>query len=243
MPEAAPQTLDFTQMTLERASFELRFPVTFLLWDRSGALWTRAKAAEPELKPGHVEPARITFRTGSMEATVETEAARIIANRPERPLKQLSRFGSTLTQLVLEELGVKDITRVGLRLIYFREYPNREQASAAVQATKRLNVPSERIFNTTSAPLFPEVSFRYDGRGVGTTVRFRAEARKVDFDPPFEFAILRVLEPVHKEVFGVSFDVDLFTLSPMSAGELNVVEWIDQAVHVVNRDTPVFLRP
>ena len=70
-----PSGLDFDDFVLEKVAFEARYRLAHLLWDRAGAISTKATKKWPKLEPKatHAEPSKRTtfrFRVLSLEAAV-----------------------------------------------------------------------------------------------------------------------------------------------------------------------------
>src|SRR5579863_4355457 len=61
MPDQGAERLSFDDLKLHLIAFEVRFDPSYLMWDRSGAIWNEVVKFLPELKTKQAEPNRTVF--------------------------------------------------------------------------------------------------------------------------------------------------------------------------------------
>jgi len=235
-----PSSFDLNAFQLENAAFEIRYPMALLLWDRSGQLWTECQKKWPELVALHAEPAKTVFRANKNELACELATARIIARFPERPLKEFSEQGPEFLNMVCKHLEVDSLARIGLRLIFFRAHESAEKAAATLLEGNLVRIPVGQYFKATKEPTLPEYAIQFNGNALQTTVRIRAETRRVDFDPPPGPGFDKFVS-IHEEQHGIVVDVDHAAIGTMSLKQVLLREWLAQALHVLRRDLVSFL--
>jgi hypothetical protein len=131
------------------------------------------------------------------------------------------------------------LDRVGLRFIYEKDFPTKEKAAEEFLKNRIFNFPSGKYFGLNVVPLYPEYAFRLEGSAVGVTLRYKSEGRKNEFEPPFG---VTSIEPLKEERQFIVFDVDYYTTAKLLLTQLSMSEWINQALHVIKRDSNAFMK-
>jgi len=231
--------LDLSDFQLEQAVFEARYALAYLHWDRAGAIWTEARTKWPGLQLSQAEPAGTQFTLENRYAlSVSLDKATAVDHRPDRVLKSFVELLEDFVELITRRLEITDYSRIGLRLIFMKQYPDQEAASFALLSTNILRIPEGPRFGIDSPPILPEYAVRWEGKATGTTVRMKAEGRKYGFDPPLDW---KEVSPVHKEEYYLKFDIDYYTVASVAVGQFSAKDWIDQALHFIRRDSKAFL--
>ncbi len=227
--------LSLSAFRLEQATFEIRFPTALQLWDRAGAVWQAIEKKIPDIVLAHAEPARTVFRAANSTLTIDLESARITTTAPERSLEDFSKQARDFVATVVQSLGITIFKRIGFRPVYFRDYVSRDAAATGFFSLRLLRVPEDKCFEISDHPVNPQYAVRWESDSKGVYVQVRAETRKLDFDPPPE--VIGHIEAVHKEMHGVTLDLDYYTVAAALPGQFDAVEWLRHAMHLVNRDT------
>ena len=230
--------LDLESFALERVILELRYAPAYLHWDRAGKLWTGARLLWPTLRMVGAEPAATRFLLGrkySLECTLERLS--LVAHQPEVDLSSFADLCSQFARLALETLEVPELSRVGLRHLFFREFENEAKASAAFASTGLLAIPPGPQFGIDAPLSHLQVAARWEDETLGATFNLKVEERTFNFEPPNQFPDI---EPVHKETVGVVLDIDQFSTSVVSPGQFDADNWMKQARYALTRDTPAF---
>ena len=226
---------DLSSFTLEQCVLETRYPQALALWDSSGALWRAVQEKWPDMHLVKAEPAKTSFQQGKTGLVVELQAARIIVLDSAKSTDELAKIGRDFFNLTALHLQLSIYERLGLRLIYFREFRDRGEAALAFDSLRLLRVPDTKKFEVGEKPVNQQYSLRWESEKKGASISCRAETRKIDYDPPVES--VQIFSPIHKERNGIVVDVDYYTVAPVEIGQVDMGEWANHALHVVSRDT------
>ena len=152
----------------------------------------------------------------------------------------LDEFTSVVSEFVKEirralELQVFD--RVGFRIIYFLETKTWEDANALLMETQLVKIPSQPCFSFAARAVSVEPIMLFTGDEVAARVRIASRKRRIDFDPPPELNI----ESIHRDSFGVLFDIDYYTVVRVGVSQMEFTEWIHTVHRHIRRDATKFL--
>jgi hypothetical protein len=233
--EVRPTSFDLSSFQLEQGVLEIRYPQALDLWDKSGALWKSIQRKWPDLKLTHADPMKTQFQTGKNTLKVETELGSVTSINPERSLEEFSAVAKDFFATTTQYLQISLFKRVGLRLIYFKEFKDKKDASAAFFALRLVNVPDGKKFEIEDRPIDPQYILRWESDKKGVLVQCRVETRKTDFDPPPMLEPL--IKPIHQEKSGIVFDIDYYTVSAVEPGQIDMSQWIKHALHIISRDS------
>jgi hypothetical protein len=178
---------------------------------------------------------KTVFQLGKNTLKVEVELASLTMVHPDRPLEEFSAMTKEFFAMTTQYLQIALYKRVGLRIIYFKEFKDKKEAAAAFFALGLIKVPDGKKFEIDDQPLDPQYILRWESDKKGTLIQCRVETRKTEFDPPP--ALESLIKPVHEEKSGIVFDVDYYTVSPVEPGQIDMSEWIKHALHVISRDS------
>ena len=92
--------MEFDELKPPTASFEVRFGNTFLVWDRSGMIWSEVVARFPELKLRQPEPNKVVFGTTAQEEAQLSLPNGTVILSVALPDKNLERFRETSAAFV-----------------------------------------------------------------------------------------------------------------------------------------------
>lgn len=232
---AKPVAFDLASFKLEHVTFEVRYPFALALWDKAGLLWQSIQEKWPDIVLVSAEPAKTTFRLGKTVLMVEIKAARITSSDPDKKLDEFAKMSRDFLTAVTQHLKIPLLERIGLRVIYFKDFKDREATAAAFLALNLLRVPDSKKFEVSSTPVNPQYLLRWESEAKGVWLQLRADTRKVDFEPPAE--MVNILSPIHTEKNGVVFDCDYYTVASAEPGQVDAAEWIKHGLHVIHRDS------
>lgn len=234
-----PSRLTRSDLKLERTAFELRYDTAFALWDHAGAIGIGIQQKWPEAKLVEAIPTKINFSwRRQFEFQVEMEKALILGHHQPHNLKDFADAAEDFHAILRKTLNVPIYTRVGLRIIHVKDFKTIADATKAILALNQVNVPAGKFFGQAGEPKSVEVSYRWENKSNGLMVRIRSEGIVVQFSPP---PSIPEIEPLMKETQRLLFDLDYYTVAPVTPSQLNVVDWVNNIVHMTNRDTKVFL--
>lgn len=231
--------LDLAHLKLKHATIEIRYDTAYTLWDRAGLIWSKASSEWSNLRILEAAPNVTKFILNDrMELQVTLDKAHLIDLKATSSLKEFIEFAEIFINLVTKSLEINKFTRLGFRLNYFKNFPDQASAADALLACKKIVIPEGKHFNIQGKVLLPRYSFTWQGESTAIRVSLSAQDRKIDFNvsPGVE-----ELPPVHIEKHEIIYDVDYYTLNPISKGQLNVKDWIEQAYHLIKRDSIIFM--
>jgi len=229
--------LEFDDLHLYFAAFEVRFDDSFLIWDRSGAIWSEILRRFPEFKLRHAEPNRVTFGTScddEMQVAVQVGLVNVSVVLPDKKLERLSRVATHMTEVAADQLEVARYSRVGLRTQFTLDFKQPEAAAAAILSTGLVKVPDGPHFGLDAAPAAVEYSIRTEDGKNGFSLWLKTDTVKIDLESPFGFGSFT--NGVHETRHRAILDVDRFMMSPVLSSQLRVEDWIAQTLHIIKRD-------
>ena len=231
--------LNLSDFKLTETIFEVRYDNAYMLWDRAGEIWAKTSSMWPNLEAEKVEPSITTFRLeNKYQLSVNLGKAHIIDLKPSLSLNEFMEKAENFIKLVIQTLKITNFIRVGFRLVYIKSFSDKFEAANSLLSTKMLLVPSGRLFGIEGKVVLPRYAIVCEGDSAATRVLLEVRDKKVDFDPPPN---IEELSPVHLEKYELLYDVDYYTLSKVSIGQLNMKEWLSQIYHLVKRDSKYFL--
>lgn len=231
--------MDISYFDLHSVNFEIRYDRAFLLWDRAGTIWQNIGNAYPNLKPREVTPAKVTA-TIEQRFQLTIEIDKFIANvfLPPNNIEDYTKICDHVMSMLTEVLHLKLFTRIGLRVIYRRNFESREEASAALISTKIMKVPEGTHFGIEGQPMLPRYYMRWEGDKRGVQVNFQAQERKILVEPVIGEP---TVEGIEKQLYELVYDIDYFTIGTVEVGQFRASDWITNTMRIIRRDSKVLL--
>jgi hypothetical protein len=226
-------SLDLSSFTLENCTFEVRYPNAFAFWDKAGQLWLTVQEKWPDMSVVFADARKTDFKTGKTRLTVELDQARIGASDPS--VEEIFKEAREFIRLTTKELQITTYKRVGFRSIYFKEFKDKKEAAEAFFSLKLLRLPEGKKFEIDDTPISAQYLLRWESEKKGVMVHLRSETRVVDVEPSPEAE--RFMKPIHRETSGIVFDCDYYTVAPVEPGQLDPLEWMKHAMHIIARDS------
>ncbi len=163
---------------------------------------------------------------------MELPQCRFSTNKPDASLEAFAAHCKTFFDSVVTNLDVKVFTRVGLRILFRKDFKDLDEAKAALNSLKLVNLQSTERFGAAPEP--QEISLRWEGDQLGATLRLKAESGKIDIVLPPE---LESEKPeIHKSFNGLILDVDYYTVAPVERSQWDAPTWILRAVRTVKKN-------
>ncbi len=234
---AAPKTIlpfNLSSFKLEQCILETRYPQALTLWDNAGTLGRAILEKWPDVRLVKAEPAKVSFQSGKTGLIVELELAKLVVLDSTKGTEELLRIGRDFFKLVAFHLQLSLYERLGLRLIYFKEFEDRRETASAFHSLGLTKIPHGKKFEVEAQPVNPQYVLRWESEKKGALIQCRAETRKFDYDPPIES--VQLFSPIHREQNGIVVDVDYYTVAPVEIGQLDMGEWMNHGLHVISRD-------
>lgn len=231
--------MDISSFKIEQAVLEWRYENAYALWDRAGLIWTDAVAHWPALVMESAKPNEISFtKDRRFDYKVEISQTRIIEHYPKNDISLFLEECPILFNITRERLELTDLTRIGFRIMFFREYPTREEASKDLMSIGLLNAPKGKFFNIDGKMRDGGFNYRFEDDELGALISFRVYQRKIELTPP---PGTPEIKPISVEKSGILFDVDYYTRSQVAANGFSPKPWVEQVHHMIRRDSKAFL--
>ena len=176
--------MDISYFDLHSINFEIRYDRAYLLWDRAGTIWQKISGAHPNLKPREVNPGKVQVTIDQrFQLTIEIDKTIVNVFLPPNNIEDYIELCDYVIPMLIEALQLTLFTRIGLRVIYRRNFQDREEASVALISTKIMNVPEGMHFGIEGRPMLPRYFMRWEGDKRGIQVNFQAQERKILVEP------------------------------------------------------------
>jgi hypothetical protein len=85
----------------------------------------------------------------------------------------------------------------------------------------------------------PSVTLRFEGNALGCTAVLQVRKRRMKLEVPFGAG--EDFEPVTNEHLELVYECDYFTTTDILLGQLSTTRWINEAMHVIRRDSVLIL--
>lgn len=228
--------LDFGPLSF---SFEIRYPDTYLLWDRAGQVAEELRGHHKITRRLAGEPGKIAFVIdGKTEVTWQMD--RLIVADHEPSTSKTDGFYlacENCFDITLRNLGVSELTRVGFRPIFVKKFSSKADAAAALLSMGLIRVPAGKKLNIEPTQKYPEYAIKCEDDKFGYTLRLSVQEVNYEMEliPQWKG---HTVEP--KREFFIAFDIDYYSLAALPVGSFRVREWLAQILHAIHRDTDSF---
>ncbi len=232
--------MNIAQFSLKSLILELRYPHAFRLWDSAGAIWTNATRRWPALTLRDAVPNQTRFTLGNKaEIGIHIDRAFVNVGASRVILDDFVPFCLFIVETAIPLLEIDTFTRVGFKSTFVKEYKTMDDAVNDFHSTGMTKQIGGKCFGIEGKSDSPSVTIRVEGEylGCATTLLVRRRTTRLDVqvigDDDFE--------PVTKEHLELVYDCDYFTKGEMAVGQLKASQWIEDAMHVIRRDSNVIL--
>src|ERR1039458_1469330 len=142
--------------------------MAFLIFDRTGVVCMECKERYPEFKLIGASPASTSFVEGDYSFSLEQMAARVVIARSGHDVKEFGTRAKPFYEIVLRQLEVSVITRLGLRQLYCKLFPEPDGATTFIQGLKIEPELSDSMFGINSPS--QELVLRWEAKQHGATL-------------------------------------------------------------------------
>ena len=196
--------VELSQLTANRAVLEVRFENAVLLWDRAGSIFSDIRRLYPGIEFKNIQPnQQLTRLTPKIEFSMSIDRAFIVNSKPSVDFSELKKVGGEIFPLLIRSLEIADFTRIGLRILFQREFPNKGAcADYILEALPSLERRGKH-FGMDARVTDPEIALRWEGETVGCFVRFNVIGNKLKVDIPPEF---KGVDPIDKELHFIQLE-------------------------------------
>ncbi|MFZ3207368.1 MAG: hypothetical protein WA140_00820 [Geobacteraceae bacterium] len=118
-------TLNLDAFKLSQAIFEIQYNEAYLLWDKSGEIWSNVSREWPNLKIQKAEPNNTTLSVDNFQLSATLNKSNIIDLNPSSSLSEFITRTDKFIKIISNTLKIREYSRIGFRLIYVRKYPDK----------------------------------------------------------------------------------------------------------------------
>jgi hypothetical protein len=223
-----------SQFRIRTASFEVRYPNAFLLWDNAGRVWTAVSEVYPDATLDESSPNKIAVSIGEKYHTsVNIDRSSFVVSIPKSGLSELIEVASFICPILISRLELSVFTRIGLRVIYEKRFETREAAAAFVSEHLPFAAPTGKYLNVNSVLVEPDLAIRVEDEVQGYLVRFQSKRVSLSLPLPVEF---RDLAPSKIDRTFATFDVDYYAHGTTNVAAFNARGLIESWFQVIKRD-------
>jgi hypothetical protein len=227
-----PLPLTTSDFTLRQATCELKYPDAFLIFDRTGNIYHYLRKKFRNVKNVSASPFQTQMTAEEGTIAVESQALRLTDNEADSKLERFAANFKVLFDIAVENLELSVFTRVGLRVIFARNYDNSDQSKAAINALQLLRIGTDKRFGIS--PEITELLVRWEDKELGAFVRVKSESGSIDATFPPELGISE--RAIHKEFHHLIIDVDYYTVSLVEQGQWDPATWIPQSARIIRKE-------
>lgn len=211
---------------------ELRYENAYLIYDRTGLVCHEARSFYTNCNILSATPNQTIFQADEGAGALELSQSRFSTNKPDASLEKFASHCKAFFDSVTIHLDVRVFTRVGLRILFRKDFKDLDEAKAALTSLNLVNLRAEERFGAALEP--HEVFLRWEGAQVGAMLRLKAESGKIDIILPPELEAEK--SEIHKSFNGLILDVDYYTVAPVERSQLDASAWILRSVRTIRKN-------
>lgn len=231
--------LHISQFKIKQVIFRVNYRDAYFLFDRTGALFEAARKRWPTIKIQSGKPkVSIFLIDDKYRLQVELDRTTIVAYNPKSSLEDFIVDAHHFEEIVRKTLEIIEYKRVGFKPIYHKEYKTKEDATKDIIASLGLKVPQGKHFNIEGRIPLITLEHRWEDELLGISSELRSQEQFWEFNPPGEAEGLE-LKKVNKSF--IKYAPDYYTLKSLSVSKFNTKKWLENAFHLIKRDSKIFL--
>lgn len=231
----------FSSFRRKQIAYELRYDNAYLLWDRTGWIWTHLKSHVGNLTTNTVSPNRtVFFADGRYSLSVSLDRASIIDERPEASADSTFELITAFSEIVLSGLEVAILTRAGTRFQYSIECRNLNEAKNIVNSMHMTVNPNKKLFNIEPASIAPAYKVEVNDGALGYIFQAYAQELVLQLEPlPDIISLIGAAEKKVTSQFVI--DIDFMTKNPLPVESFDAKTWLSGWQKAINRDMDAML--
>lgn len=211
-------------------------------------LWSEAVQKWPESELVNASPDHTGFKVANrfslgvalkiVGVAQEHTSIAVTDERPKSSLKEFTECAEAFFNIVTDVLELQEFIRIGLRLMFVKDCEDLSIATKDVLSTGLITCPVGPHFGIDGKPSNPNYIMRWESDSKGAMIHLTAETRKLEFSPPPEMSHIA---PIKEEKSRILYDLDYYTRAIVTRGQFRPTDWIDNASHLMRRDSAKFL--
>lgn len=231
-------SLSMNDLVLASTICEIRYEFAYLIFDRTGAICLDCREHYPELKIAQASPAQTSFTVGKYQYTIEQFASRVFLPQARHDPKEFGDETFHFFGTVLRQLKIRVLKRVGLRQVYFKTFPNPNDASDLVKSMRLQKEAFGEVFKFSGS--CDEIVLRWESKDLGAFFHLTS----VPGTSAMSMADILQIEEGYEEKYksAIAFDVDYYIMAPVLCTQWDSREWIAQHSHEIRKGIRNFLR-
>jgi len=231
-------SLSHSDLSLAHSVCEIRYDMAFLIYDRTGAVCHENKEHFPDLKILQASPSVTTFLAEPFYFAVEQTMSRAVCSKPRHDPKHFGESISPFFEIVLRQLEVPVLNRVGLRQLYFQTFAEPEEAASVVKTLKLQHGSADNNFGVANST--KEIILRWESTEHGAMLHLVTAPGSSAMPTVDIFQIEEGFGKTYRSALLI--DVDFYTMAPVLRSQWNAAEWTAQSSHAIKKGIRSFLR-
>lgn len=236
-----PPPLPFSSFRRSQLIFEMRYDEAYLLWDRTGSIWTALQPLFKKLRSNQAQPNQQTFIADDRYVlTIGLQRTSLTDHNPAGNVEKLLETVATFANTAIETLELRALERVGARCIF--SLPCKSIEEAREKACAALPAFSSRppLFNIKSGTIGPTIKLECDDGDFGYIAQLYANEKRFEVNSPPE-ATDSGWEKFEKKLAEVLLDLDFHTKKPVRVNAFDCKLWLQGWNKAIARDADGFL--
>lgn len=201
---------------------------SFLNWDRSGKIATELVSRFPGMAIDQADPAQVALSDKEEQVTLlyGVEVSRITAVPRTPKSDRLEVYAPDFFSIVLRNLEVKILKRVGHRTIHHVKFPSVKDAENKLNSFAKKYQAGATLLEQTgderlAAKTLRRLSLRFEDEKTGIAIFLKPDTTTYTISGPNSDVIRSHLPPTE---FVLSLNIDVFTTQPLPAEDFIVSE-------------------
>ena len=228
-----------TDYQLRQLTVEYRYDSAYHIWDRSGKIWARVREKLGALEHQTVQPSNTVFHAqGRYGLSLGLDKTFIIDHQPPRSIDEDARAKIDFLSVVLEELEIAVLTRVGTRVQFVRTFSSIAEAAAAARAYNLVKEPEQRLFDVAPGLIKPTFQIEMSDDEIAFNARIQPITKTLKFTAPPEARGLDSQSIIEQQL---QVDIDFYTEKSTPVAGFDLSNWLEKWRRVLNRDLEALL--
>jgi hypothetical protein len=237
--------LAFSSFQKKRLIFEARFDESFIILDVFGTICNELSSRFKSLKPMQNLNLQTVLQNESVLAADNRFAISIspskISATDYRPAASWEDSFDKIRDIfvITSEMGrLRTFSRIGTRFQYGMPCRDRKHLREKAREFGGVMIPRKVLFRIDPVSSAPTYKFEADDGELGYIVQLYPEEEKTEFTYP-----IGIDAPLPaQEKFSLTFDVDFFTVRPVSTESFEVSSWLRGWQRAINQDADSLLK-
>jgi uncharacterized protein (TIGR04255 family) len=235
--------LDFSSFQKTRLLFEARFPESFIISDVLGTICDQLSARFKSLKSlqniqNILQNESLYSADNRFAISISSTKLSITDFKPAASWDESFEAVREIFLVVSEFSRLRVFNRIGTRFQYSVSCKDRKTLRSRVGEFAGIALPKKSIFRIEPISSVASYKFEADDGDLGYIVQLYPEEEKLEYSLP----IGATVDIPAKETFALMFDVDFFTVRPVSLESFDIMTWLRGWQRTLNQDADTFLK-